>query len=181
MTSSGRNAEGRGRILATESNGTVAWRAIIRTNARLASVSASGGTNICRGGRNKTKGSVGGGSVPLKVRVKISWHEAEREAQERRRGACEKRDCAVARRLEVSITSLGGRGAIQMPSWSQMRLVGTKCCRRLETKSFIHCDSRCSSKKKQRLRGPLFGRVRTPCSSSNLARRGSFAAWIRCR
>ena len=66
----------------------------------------------------------------------------------------------------------GGRGAIQMPSWSQMRLVGTKCCRRLETKSFIHCDSRCSSKKKQRLRGPLLGRVRTPCSSSNLARRG---------
>ena len=75
--------------------------------------------------------------MPLKVRVKISWHEAEREAQERRRGACEKRDCAVARRLEVSITSLGRRGA---------RLVGTKCCRRLETKSFIHCDSRCSSK-----------------------------------
>ena len=74
MSSPGRQAGGRGRTLATEASGVVACLSIMRMNALLASVSASGGTNSCRGGRIKTKGSRGGGGIPFNVLVSFVFY-----------------------------------------------------------------------------------------------------------
>ena len=116
------------------------------------------------------------GAAGPTVRDSTSWYDCLKGVRERRRGSVEKPDCDVARRLAVAMSSEEGTGEIQMPSWSQIRLSGTKCCRRCETKSFIQWDSRCSKIKKHRLRGPLLRRSRTPFSRSNRASRGSLAA-----
>ena len=114
-------------MLLTEASGAEDCLAIIRTNARLASVSARGGARSCRGGRRTTKGSCEGGGRPPTVRDSTSRYDCLRGVRERRRGSVEKPDCDAARRLAVAMSSEEGKGETQMPSWSQIRLSGTKC------------------------------------------------------
>ena len=116
MSSSGRKAEGRGRILPTEACGAEDCLAIMRINARLASVSARGGARSCLGGRRTTNGSCEGGGRPPIVRARTSRYDCLRGVKERRRGSVEKPDCDVARRLAVAMSSEEGAGEIQIPS-----------------------------------------------------------------
>ena len=104
MSSSGRKAEGRGRILPTEACGAEDCLAIMRINARLASV------------RRTTNRSCEGGGRPPIVRARTSWYDGLRGVKERRRGSVEKPDCDVARRLAVAMSSEEGAGEIQIPS-----------------------------------------------------------------
>ena len=107
MSSSGKKAEGRGRILPTEACGA---------EDCLASVSARGGARSCLEGRRTTNGSCEGGGRPPIVRARTSRYDCLRGVKERRRGSVEKPDCDVARRLAVAMSSEEGAGEIQIPS-----------------------------------------------------------------
>ena len=84
------------RATQTFPNGRSEWRLIGVSKTELRLVELVG-----REGRNKTKGSVGGGGVSRCELRSLGTRPKD-----------EKRDCAVARRLEVSIALLGGREAI---------------------------------------------------------------------
>ena len=64
----------------------------------------------------------------------------------------------MAKRLAVSIKAREGTGATQIPSWSQIRLVGTKRESKDDTKCFIQLASSRSNRKKHRFRGVLVDR-----------------------
>ena len=124
----------------------------MRMKAVRASNSDSGGRRRRRGGTKWGGESWEGGGEPFMMSLYTSLYLGFKEMQESWSGREESPRAAVARRLAVSIKTREGTGATQIPSWSQIRLVGTKRESKDDTKCFIHLASSRSSRKKHRFR-----------------------------
>ena len=113
----------------------------MRIKAVRASNSDSGGRRRRRGGTKWGGESWEGGGEPLMMSLYTSLYLGFKEMQESWSGREESPRAAVARRLAVSIKTREGTGATQIPSWSQIRLVGTKRESKDDTKCLMEARS----------------------------------------
>ena len=98
---------------------------------------------------------------------------------DRWRGASEIWDCEVASRLAVSVMCRAGAGEIQMPSWSHIRLVGTKCWRSEATKDFNR-ELQGLQVRRSGCGGHYWEEFEGRRRSRDVEK-GAFAAWVRWR